>query len=77
MCAGSSLLSLYTGGRAGAVLDLTWLAVDLDAGLIAFRADGEAETNKRRGRARMTRRLRAHMSSWRDGHTHVIHWRGS
>ena len=74
------LLSLYTGRRHGALLDLTWARVDLDAGVIRFREDGERETNKRRGRARIPRQLLAHLRRWRQsarrGETHVINWRG-
>lgn len=74
------LLSLYTGRRMSAVLDLTWARVDLDAGVIRFRAEGERETKKRRGRMGMTRQLRAHLRRWRllasSGETHVVSWRG-
>lgn len=58
------LLSLYTGRRMSAVLELTWTRVDLDAGVIRFRADGDRETNKRRGRVRIARQLRAHLRRW-------------
>lgn len=68
------LVSLYTGRRMSAVLDLTWLQVDLDAGVIRFAR--EAETKKRRGRARISRQLRAAMSCWQDGQPHVVHYRG-
>jgi integrase len=72
------LLSLYTGRRASAVLDLTWPRVDLDHGLIRFRVEGEAETNKRRGRVRIPRQLSAHLRRWRDHKpgTHVVMFRG-
>lgn len=72
------ILSLYTGRRATAVLDLTWTRVDLDAGVIRFRAEGEAETNKRRGRVRMARQLRTHLRIWqrRRPATHVVTFRG-
>jgi integrase len=72
------LISLYTGRRASAVLDLTWTRVDLDAGVIRFRTEGAAETNKRRGRVRI-RRLAAHLRRWRAGagnETHVVAYRG-
>lgn len=82
------VLSLYTGRRASALLELTWTRVDMDAGVIRFRDAGERETNKRRGRARMPRQLRAHVSRWHDHHvslppsvrssdTHVIMFRGA
>lgn len=70
------LISLYTGRRASAVLDLTWTRVDLDAGVIRFKADGAVETNKRRGRVRI-RRLAVHLRRWQDPQaTHVIMFRG-
>ena len=47
------VLSLYTGRRATAVLDLTWPRVDLEGNSIRFRAEGKVETNKRRGRVRI------------------------
>lgn len=68
------ILSLYTGRRMRAVLDLTWTQVDLDAGIIWF-ADGP-ETKKRRGHARIPTPLFAHLNDWRDRYTHVVHYRG-
>lgn len=70
------LISLYTGRRAGAVLDLTWTRVDLDKGMIRFKADDAIETNKRRGRVRI-RRLAVHLRRWHDPRAiHVIQFRG-
>ncbi len=73
------LISLYTGRRASAVLDLTWTRVDLDGGVIRFRVEGQAETNKRRGQARINK-LAHHLRRWRamagEGETHVVMWRG-
>lgn len=72
------VLSLYTGRRATAVLDLTWARIDLAAGVVRFRAEGEAETNKRRGSCRIARQLAVHLGIWhrkrRD--THVVTFRG-
>lgn len=73
------LISLYTGRRMSAVLDLTWTRVDLDAGVIRFRADGDRETNKRRGRVRIARQLLAHLRRWRamsPRETHIVSFRG-
>lgn len=74
------VLSLYTGRRASAVLGLTWTRADPDAGVIRFKAEGERETKKRKGSARMTRRLSAHVRRWRrlaaPGETHVVMFRG-
>lgn len=73
------LLSLYTGRRMSAVLELTWTRVDLDAGVIRFRADGGRETNKRRGRVRIARQLAAHLRRWQTlspRETHVVSFRG-
>ncbi len=72
------LISIYTGRRASAVLDLIWTRVDLDAGKIRFRAEGEAETNKRRGHVSMPRQLKAHMKRWSKTRcTHVVSYRGA
>jgi integrase len=74
------LLSLYTGRRMGAVLELTWARVDLDAGVIRFREDGARETKKRRGSVRIPRQLANHLRRWRmkvrRGETHVVSFRG-
>lgn len=59
------LLSLYTGRRATAILELSWARVDLDKGTIRFRADGEQETNKRRGSIRIPRQLWGHLQRWK------------
>lgn len=71
------ILSIYTGRRASAILELIWARVDLDTGVIRFRADGQAETNKRRGRVRIPRQLRGHLKRWTDPRrTHVVEFRG-
>jgi integrase len=71
------LLSLYTGRRASAILELTWTRVELDRGTIRFRDAGEAETNKRRGAIRIPRQLRGHLSRWVAYRgTHVVMYRG-
>lgn len=73
------LLSIYTGRRMSAVLDLTWMQIDLARETIRFRADGEAETNKRRGRVRIPRQLAAHLRRWHAfarAETHVVMFRG-
>lgn len=71
------LLSIYTGRRATAILELTWARVDLNRGTIRFRADGEHETNKRRGSIRIPRQLWGHLRRWRSFRgTHVVTYRG-
>jgi integrase len=71
------LLSLYTGRRASAVLDLTWTRVDLERGGIRFRAEGAAETNKRWGQVRIPRQLARHLRRWHGTRgTHVVMFRG-
>lgn len=71
------LLAIYTGRRASAILELTWARADTDAGTLRFREDGQAETNKRRGRIRMPRQLKGHLSRWqRRAGTHVVMFRG-
>ena len=71
------LLAIYTGRRASAILELTWARVDTGAETIRFREDGQAETNKRRGRIRMPRQVRAQLSCWQKRRgTHVVMFRG-
>ncbi|WP_164887602.1 tyrosine-type recombinase/integrase [Paenirhodobacter populi] len=71
------LISLYTGRRESAVLQLTRPRVDLEEGKIRFRADGQAETKKRRGKMRIPKQLRGHLRRWlRHPGTHVIMFRG-
>lgn len=74
------LVSLYTGRRMRTVLDLTWAQVDLDANVIRFRREGERETKKRKGQARIPRQLAGHLCRWkaaaRPRETHVISFRG-
>lgn len=74
------LLSLYTGRRMTAVLELTWTRVDFDADVIRFRKEGERETNKRRGSVRIPRQLLGHLRRWKrmaqPGETHVVSFRG-
>lgn len=57
------LLSIYTGRRMQAVLDLTWTQVDLERGTIRFKQG--RETSKRRGSIRIPARLLAHLRRWR------------
>ncbi|MFV0302323.1 MAG: tyrosine-type recombinase/integrase [Paracoccus sp. (in: a-proteobacteria)] len=71
------LLAIYTGRRASAILELTWTRVDFDEANIRFREDGQAETNKRRGRIRMPRQIKAHLFRWQKRRgTHVVMFRG-
>ncbi|MAS42240.1 MAG: integrase [Rhodobacteraceae bacterium] len=74
------LLSLYTGRRMSAVLELTWARVDLERGVARFREDGQRETKKRRGECRLPRQLANHLRRWkalaRPGETHVVAFRG-
>lgn len=77
------LISLATGTRATAVLSLRWTAsldsgwVDLVAGVIHRRGEGERATNKRRGAVAIPRQLYAHLRRWqRMGGSHVVMWRG-
>lgn len=77
------LIGLYTGTRPGAILGLRWRPsprggwVDLDAGVIYRRGEGEAETRKRRTAVRIPRPLLAHLRRWAgQGGASVIQWRG-
>ncbi|WP_299476142.1 tyrosine-type recombinase/integrase [uncultured Paracoccus sp.] len=71
------LLSIYCGRRASANLELTWTRVDLSEGRIRFKAEGQVETNKRRGSVRIPRQLAGHLHRWsRKRGTHVVMFRG-
>lgn len=71
------LLSIYCGRRASANLELTWTRVDLSEGRIRFKAEGQVETNKRRGSVRIPRQLAGHLRRWsRKRGTHVVMFRG-
>jgi integrase len=70
------LIGLYTGRRKEAILSLRWPQVDLDAGVIDFGKPGEPETNKRRGKVRLSRKLVAHLRRARRRGTdlgYVVH----
>lgn len=70
------VLSLYTGRRATTILQLTWTRVDLSRRTIRFRAEGQVETNKRRGSVRIPRQLHAHLQTWQGRReTHVVMFR--
>src|SRR6185312_6053785 len=73
------VLSLSTGARASALLELTWDRVDLDRGLIVL-ARGEALDGRRKPRATvpMTDRARRYLRVLRAAATcnHVIEWGG-
>ena len=71
-------LALYTGARTGAILDLTWDRVNLDAGLIDYRKPGRRVTKKRRTVAPITpslRRMLVHAKR-HSRSTHVVSWAG-
>lgn len=53
------LLMLGTAGRNEAVMDLTWEAIDFDAGLIHLNPEGRAQTSKRRPTVKLPDTLRA------------------
>ncbi len=52
------LVSLYTGARKEAVLELTWDRVFLEQGYIQFDVDGQQRTKKRRARPPIPRPLK-------------------
>jgi integrase len=58
------LIAIYTGRRKEAILSLRWHQVDLDRGVIDFRK--ETETNKRRGRVKIPRKLLGHLKRARQ-----------
>jgi integrase len=61
------LIGLYTGTRAGAILNLRWMAnteggwVDLEAGLLFRGAEGRVDTNKRVPTCPLPGKLIAHL----------------
>ncbi|PDS79170.1 site-specific integrase [Rhizobium sp. L43] len=66
------LICLYTGTRHDATLKLRWQRtnsaggwIDLDDEILYRKADGEAETNKRRPPLRIPLRLLNHLHIWR------------
>src|SRR5262249_43288006 len=65
------LLALYTGRRKEAILALRWHQVDLAHGVIDFRKPAEAETNKRRGRVKIPRKLLGHLKRARRRGTDI------
>lgn len=64
------LISIYTGRRKKAVLDLKWKPsanagwVDLNRGMIHFLGTEEVETHKRKGSILVPPRLLLHLKSW-------------
>lgn len=62
-----TILALTTGARMGAILDLTWDRVDLDAGTIDFNPAGRDKTNKRRTVVPINPRARAALVEARNG----------
>lgn len=59
------LLGLHTGTRPGAVLRLTWAQIDLKAGLLYRRPQGEQEDAKKRSPpVRLGRRILSHLRRW-------------
>lgn len=72
------LLALNTAARTGAILDLTWDRVDLEAKRIHFRLPGRAETKKRRATVPINKRLLAALQTARDAAVaeHVIEYGG-
>ncbi len=73
-----TVLAISTGGRMGAILDLTWDRVDFDAGLIHLDDPEKARTRKGRATVPMNRSARAALQEARQGALtgHVIEWAG-
>jgi len=79
------LIGIYTGTRKAAILNLRlsgpyanggWL--DLDAGLIYRKGEGERSTNKRRTPARLPVQILRLARRWlRSGQTWAVEWRGA
>lgn len=72
------MIALHTGGRPGAILDLTWEQILWERDLINFNPPGRARTHKGRPLIKMTAELRAALQAAsgaekRDG-GHVVSW---
>lgn len=83
------LIGLHTGTRHKAILKLRWDEspeggwVDLKHRVLHRRGTAEIETNKRRPKIRIGRKLLAHLKRWRKidrrlntGPVTVVHWEG-
>ncbi len=80
------LIGLYTGTRSGAVRLLAWMPtttggwVDLEHGVMHRRAEGAAESKKRRPPIRIPTRLLGHLRRWQaldgDAAVYVVRRRG-
>ena len=77
------LISIYTGRRKKAVLDLKWKPspnagwVDLDRGMIHFLGTEEVETHKRKGSILIPPKLLLHLKSWhKPSQSSVIAYNG-
>lgn len=75
------LISLMTGRRKMAILNLRWIRspnngwVDLNRGIIEFKGTGEIESSKRRGSITMPKLLLQEARKWdHDGNQAVIHY---
>lgn len=77
------IVGLYTGTRHEAILRLKWLPtteggfVDLRAGILYRRGQGEGESAKKRTPVPLSLRLLAHLRRWRDQSvSHVVEFEG-
>jgi integrase len=77
------LIGLYTGTRHDAILRLRWVPsvdagwVDLEAGLIYRKGEGESNSSKRRPPVPISPRLAAHLRRWKsESGAYVISWGG-
>ncbi|MGL4966121.1 MAG: tyrosine-type recombinase/integrase [Inquilinus sp.] len=59
-------LAVYTGGRKGAILALTWDRVNFDTGMVDLQEPGRRITSKRRGVVPMNAALRAELEEARQ-----------
>jgi len=79
------LVGLYTGTRAGAICNASFVPdpnrgyVDLERGVFYRRAPGARRTKKRQPPCPIPDRLLAHLTRWRDrkiSHEFVVEWNG-
>lgn len=66
-------LSIETGGRRQALLDLTWAQIDFEVGIVHLNIPGQVHTHKRRASVAMSRNLRHVLErAYRERRNHLV-----
>ncbi len=55
------LIAFYTGARRNAIMELEWSQIDFETGTIDFNKPGQEETNKRRAKIPIPKKLLPHL----------------